>query len=587
MSLSQQLTQVMKDAFAAAGHDEKFGKVVTSKRRDLGQFQCNGALQAAQEHGRNPRKLAQAVIDNLATSDMVQSVTIAGPGFINLVVTDEYLVEFIRNTFTDNRFGCAITQNPRTVVVDYGGANVAKPMHVGHLRSAIIGESLKRLLRFSGDTVVGDIHLGDWGLPMGMIIAELKRRHPDWLYFHGDGSEGYPLDSPVTIQDLEELYPTASRRAQEDTQFMDEARQATAELQSRNPGYHALWRHFVDVSIQELKRDYGDLSVEFDLWLGESDTDDRIVPLVERLTSQGFARASDSALIVDVSSSGQEEMPPLILRKSDGAVLYATTDLATLESRVSELNADLILYVVDKRQSLHFEQVFQAAHRTGIAPDSVELEHIAFGTMNGKDGRPFRTRSGGVLKLRTLIQLLTDRAKIKIQEANYEVGLSETDLDAIAQIVGVAALKFADLVNHRTTDYVFDLDRFLSFEGRTGPYLLYTIARANSILRRWQDGDPAPEMLRSPSREVERELLLKMTELPDVFERSLEEYAVHHICEYVYTLCVHYNQFYHQCHILREQDRDQQLSWLYLTDCFVRMASRLVHWLGMEVPSRM
>jgi arginyl-tRNA synthetase len=587
-SLKDQLTALVADAFMTCGYDPRYGEVVYSSRPDLAQFQCNGALAAAKAYQTTPRQLAQAVAERLAASSIFAAVSVAGPGFINLTLTDDYLTAQLGQMLADERLGCQWPEHPQRIVVDYGGANIAKPMHVGHLRAAIIGESLKRLARFAGHDVVGDVHLGDWGLPMGMIIAELARRHPTWPYFSATDNDSFPAESPVTIDDLAEIYPAAVKRANEAATALEPARQATFELQRGRPGYRALWQHFVNVSVAELRRDYHDLNVDFDLWLGESDTQARIDPLINRLRAAGYTRESQGALVIDVTEAGDtRELPPLILVKSDGAVLYSTTDLATIEQRVQELGADLILYMVDKRQSTHFEQLFRAAYKTGVAPTGVGLEHIDFGTMNGKDGKPFRTREGGVLRLRTLIELLAAKAHERLVEIEAAQAYDDEEKEEIARKVGIATLKFADLANHRSIDYVFDLERFSAFEGRTGPYLLYTAVRARSLLRRAEAEGLAPGELLAPAATTERDLLLKLAELPDIVSLALAQRAPNHLCEYAYTLATTFNRFYHQHHILSETKGDQQASWLRVVQYTERMLEQVLDLLGIATPERM
>ncbi|MEZ4864080.1 MAG: arginine--tRNA ligase [Caldilineaceae bacterium] len=587
-SLRTKLTEIVGAAFVAGGYDRGYGEVQLSNRPDLSQFQCNGALPAAKAYGRKPREVAEAVVEQLRQHSCFQDVSVAGPGFINLTLTDGYLVEEIQQIAGDPQRGCSPTAQPYKVVVDYGGANVAKPMHVGHLRAAIIGESIKRLTRFVGHQVVGDVHLGDWGLPMGQIIAELADRHPDWPYFAADNLGPFPSESPVTIDDLEEIYPTASQRAKADPAFMEKARQATQELQRGRPGYRALWQHFVDVSVAELRRDYADLNVHFDLWLGESDTQGHLDELIARLRAEGYAQESEGALVIDVTQADDKrEIPPLLLVKSDGAVLYGTTDLATIDLRVQELDAEVILYVVDNRQSLHFTQVFRAAYKTGIAPAAVSLEHLGFGTMNGQDGKPFKTRAGGVMKLRSLIEMIEAKARERLAEVEIAQSYDATEKEAIAHMVGVATLKFADLSNQRTGDYIFDLDRLSAFEGRTGPYLLYTAARTKSILRKAVAEGLTFGPILTPSDEIERALLLKLTELPEVVAQSFAQRMPHHLCEYAYTLALAFNRFYHEHHILSEQNREQQTSWLGLAQCAVDTLELVLDLLGIAVPERM
>ncbi|MFQ5612505.1 MAG: arginine--tRNA ligase [Anaerolineae bacterium] len=587
-SLRTQLTAIVANAFAVRGFERAYGEVVVSDRPDLGQFQCNGALAAAKAHRRNPRQIAGDVVEALARPDVFREVSLAGPGFINLTLADEFLAAHLQGMTADERLGCPTTAHPRKIIVDYGGANIAKPMHVGHLRAGIIGESLKRLSRFLGHDVLGDVHLGDWGLPMGLIICELERRQPDLPYFDPDYHGPYPAESPLTISDLEEIYPAANQRAAGDPAFMEAARQATFDLQRKRPGYYALWRHFLDVSVAELKADYARLNVEFDLWLGESDVNDRIPPMVERLLAEGYARESEGAVIIDVSRpDDKHDIPPLILLKSDGAVLYGTTDLATIEQRVEEFGTELTFYVVDNRQSDHFRQVFRAAYKTGIAPPSVGLEHTGFGTMNGKDGKPFKTRAGGVMKLKDLIQMVTDKAVERMAEIEVAKGYDAAEQAGIARQVGLAALKFADLMNHRTKDYVFDLDRFSSFEGRTGPYLLYTAVRTKSILRKAEARGLEAGPLLPPASQAERVVMLKLAGLPDVLNLAFEARAPNHLCEYAYSLAMEFNRFYQKHHILREPDPARQASWLGLSHFSVAVLERVLDLLGIEVPERM
>ncbi|MGW8370520.1 MAG: arginine--tRNA ligase, partial [Gammaproteobacteria bacterium] len=486
-SLTTVLTGLVSEAFLQAGYEPRYGRVAESNRPDLAQFQCNGALEAAKAAGRKPRDVAAEVVSALnaspAASAMLAEIGIAGPGFINLDVTDEYLAAHVQG-MRDERLGSDPVASPDRYLIDYGGANVAKPMHVGHLRSSIIGESLKRIARFIGHDVTSDVHLGDWGLQMGMLIAELARRCPELPYFDASRDSGFPSESPVTIEDLQEMYPEASRRAKSSDEAMAAARTATMELQSGRPGYLALWRHLVAVSIAELRPDFEALGVSFDEWLGESDVADAIPALIERLKRDGSATLSEGAWIIDVAEPGDKKSPPpLIVAKSDGSALYGTTDLATIEQRLAS-GIEHMLYVVDNRQSDHFLQVFRAARKAGIAPPSVGLEHIGFGTMNGTDGKPFKTREGGVMRLKDLIEIITSKARERMAEAKVAQDFSADEAESVARDVGLAALKYADLMNHRARDYIFDLDRFSAFEGKTGPYLLYTTVRIRAILRK-------------------------------------------------------------------------------------------------------
>ena len=588
-SLIIRLGQAAADAFAAAGYDPKFGTVTVSDRPDLCQFQCNGALQAAKQHGERPRDVAAKVIAALRESGSASTlakIDMAGPGFINIDVTDDALAGQIASQSSHARLGVEPVAEPKKIFIDYGGANVAKPMHVGHLRSSIIGDSLKRVGRLLGHDVIGDIHLGDWGLQMGMLIAELERRQPELPYFDSNATV-FPAESPVTIEDLQQLYPEANARAKQDPEAMEAARLATAELQAGRAGYRALWRHFVDVSVRELRADFWSLGVEFDLWLGESDVADHVPALVEQLKAQGAAYLHEGALIVDVAEPGDKrELPPLLLTKSDGAALYSTTDLATLEQRMRD-RAEVILYVVDNRQSDHFEQVFRAARKTGIVPPNVILEHIGFGTMNGPDGKPFKTRAGGVMRLKDLMSSVTTKARERMTEAKVAADYSEDEKDAIATDVGLAALKYADLVNYRAKDYVFDLDRFSSFEGKTGPYLLYAVVRVKSIMDNAAARGLAPGRLIAPGSDAERRLMLTLAQFPDVVNLAFAARAPSYLAEYAYALATTFSKFYTDHHILSESDSARQVSWLALVSYTARVLEQALDMLGIHVPRRM
>jgi len=586
-SLIEKLTLIFSTAFEACGLDPVFGRVIISDRPDLGQFQCNGALAAAKAQKKNPRALAQNVVDALREKELFSQLSIAGPGFINITVADTFLAAHVRETAGDQRLGCEQISTPRNVIIDFGGPNVAKPMHVGHLRSTIIGDSLQRLFRFMGDRVTGDIHLGDWGLQMGMLICELNRRRPSLPYFEASHAGPYPDESPVTIEELEEMYPTAAARCKTDEKEMEAARQATAELQQGRTGYFALWRHFVAVSVKALKDDFEKLGVTFDLWRGESFYNDRIESMIANLKTSGHAVLSDQALVIPVSRpADKKELPPLILEKSDGGYLYGTTDLATIEERTKELHADLILYVVDKRQHLHFEQVFRAARLVSFAADA-GLEHIAFGTMNGPDGKPFKTRAGGVMKLKDLISMVTENALIRMHENRIAEDYDAAEYRDIAHKVGIATLKFADLNNHRTSDYVFDLENFSKFEGRTGPYLLYTSVRIKSILRKARETNLQPGSILPPAVPAERDLMLILSRLPDEVRNSYLDRAPNYLCDFAYTLAQTFSRFYQQCHILSEKDSAVQSSWLALSQLCLRELELLLFILGIDLPERM
>ena len=588
-SLREQLTERAVDAFKTCGFDPKYGEVVVSNRPDLGQFQCNGALSAAKQYKTNPRQIAQQVLDRLShQKEIFKEISLEGPGFINLTLTDTYILEHTHHVESDPRLGCDPSAESQKMIIDYGGPNIAKSLHVGHLRSAIIGESLKHLARFLGHEVIGDAHLGDWGTQMGMVISELKRRQPDLPYFNPNYRGPYPAEPPVTISELEEIYPTVSARSKTDPEVLEAARLATYELQQGRQGFRALWQHIYDISVIDLKENYDKLGIHFDLWMGESDTKDRIAALIERVQQEGWAYTSEGAIVIDVSDpEDKKEIPPLMLVKSDGSVLYATTDLATIDQRMNDFAPDGILYVVDGRQSDHFCQVFRGAYKTGIALSTVKLEHIGFGTMNGKDGKPFKTRSGDTLKLKEFIQMITDKALVLMEEADIAKNYDADERMRIAHRVGIATLKFADLMNHRTKNYIFDLDRFASFEGRTGPYLLYTAVRIKSILRNATERGLKPGIIGLPASDIERNILLKISELPDVLHYAFENRAPNFICDYAYTMASLFNNFYHEHHILNEKDKKRQGSWLGLSVLSLKVLELALELLGIEVPERM
>ncbi len=585
-SLSTELSAVAGAAFAAEGLSESFGQVQVSDRPDLAQFQCNGALAAAKQAKANPRAIADKVAARLKADIRFAKVEIAGPGFINLDVTDAVLAERARTAAKDSRLGAAKTGVGKSVVIDFGGPNVAKPMHVGHLRSSILGDCLQRLFRANGWTVTSDVHLGDWGLQMGQLIAEIGHRGVAPVYFEPEFKGPYPEQSPVTMDDLEEIYPAAVAACKADPARLEEARKATAELQAGRPGYRALWRHFVKVSEVGLSREFASLGVKFDLWKGEASVDALIPPMIEDLKARGLAVKSEGALVVPVArNSDKKEMPPLILVKSDGAVLYGTTDLATVIDRVQGQNPDLVLYVVDHRQHGHFEQVFRAAELAGLNGHAV-LEHVGYGTMNGTDGKPFKTRAGGVMKLYDLIAMATEEAEKRLAEQGLAEDYAAEERAAIARAVGIAAIKFADLSNHRTTDYIFDLDRFSRFEGKTGPYLQYATVRIQSILRKAEaDGIAlaAPEV-RSPE---ERALILQLLALGDALSSAEEKRAPNILCDYAFTLAQQFSRFYSEHHILSESDVELRAARLGLCAFTLAVATKVLALLGIEVPARM
>ena len=587
MSLLTDLSAIVGAAFERLGLDAALGEVVRSQRPELGQFQCNGALAGAKAAGRNPRDLASAVVEQLAAEPMIARLDLAGPGFINLDVTDGCLADRLAALAADDRFGVQ-QESPRKVIVDYGGANVAKDLHVGHIRVALIGESIKRMFRLAGHDVIGDVHLGDWGAPMGQLITEMEDRFPGLPYFDPDHEGGYPERSPVTIEDLQEMYPEAARKVADDPDFAARSRAATVALQAGRPGYRALWEHFCAVSIEALRSVYDALGVEFDLWLGEASVHDRIAPMVERMKDGGVAHVSDGALVVEVAKpDDSREIPPLMLVNSRGAFTYATSDLATIEERVDDFAAQEIVYIVDLRQSLHFEQVFRTARLAGMAGDDVILDHSGNGTVNGPDGRPFKTRAGGIPRLRDTIAEAIARAATRLDESDLATEYPEAERQEIARRVGLAALKYGELANHRASDYSFDLDRFTQLQGKTGPYIQYVTARASSLLARaahlgFVPGDPAP-----PGNDAERALIIELAHFPEVFDRALTGRAPNVLAEYAYDLAGRFNRFYDSCHVLTEADEGRRSSWLRLVETTLRELALVLDLLGIEVPRRM
>lgn len=588
MSVRSRLSEIVGDAFASLGLDRALGEVVPASRAEFGHFQCNGAMAAARSAGRPPRQIAEEVATIIRSRPELAAVEIAGPGFINLTVADDFLGREVGALTADERLGVPATPHPEVVVVDYGGPNVAKPMHVGHLRATIIGDSIARIFDFVGHQVIRDPHFGDWGLQMGMLIVEMERRHPDLPYFDPDYTGPYPEEPPVTLDDLQEMYPEIAARCAADPEWAEKARRATVALQQGRPGYRALWEQMVKVSLESQRRDFADLGVTFDVWYSESTVHDRVERMIERLRAEGYVEESEGALIIRVDlPDDTRELPPLILAKSDGGYLYGTTDLATIEMRVQDMGATLILYVVDARQADHFEQVFRAARKTGIAPPEVGLEHIKFGTMNGPDGKPFKTREGGVVRLRELIDMVTRTAEKRLAEAEIARNYPEEERRRIARQVGLAALKFGDLINNRVSDYTFDLDRFTSFEGKTGPYLQYGAVRIQSILRNASDRGFRPGPIITPTVDAERQLMLWLTRLPDVVTRALELRAPNGIAEFAYDLTSVFNRFYESCHILGEADPARRASWLSLVRLTLDALARLLDLLGIELPERM
>lgn len=577
----------MMEAFQASGYEEKFGKVTVSNRPDLCEYQCNGAMAAAKAYRKAPIMIANDVVEKLQDKSIFESAQAVNPGFINLKVNRNFLASYLNEMARDENLSVEKTETPKTIVIDYGGPNVAKPLHVGHLRSAIIGESIKRMGRFLGHKVIGDVHLGDWGLQMGLIITELSKRQPDLVYFAEDYQGEYPEEAPFTVSELEEIYPTASKKSKEDEAYKNEALEATLELQKGRRGYRALWDQIMKVSVADLKKNYEKLSVDFDLWKGESDADPYIPGLVDYLKEKGYAYMDQGALVVDVKEeSDTKEIPPCMILKSDGASLYTTTDLATIVQREEDFHPDEIIYVVDKRQELHFVQVFRCAKKTHLVPEKTELSFVGFGTMNGKDGKPFKTREGGVMRLERLISEINEEMYKKIVENRSVKG---DDAHKTAQMVGLSAIKYGDLSNQASKDYVFDVDRFTSFEGNTGPYILYTIVRIKSILNRYKEegGSPEEGEILGAANDSEKALMMALSKLNAVIQPAFQEKAPHKICSYIYELANAFNSFYHETKILGEENEDQKTSWIQVLILTRKVLETCIGLLGFEAPDRM
>ena len=550
--LAVYIEEVLKEAFKACEYDENFAKVTVSNRPDLCEYQCNGAMAAAKTYRKAPIMIAGNVVEKLQENPVFESVEAVNPGFINLKVNKTFLADYLNRMLADSRLSVEEAKNPKTIVIDYGGPNVAKPLHVGHLRSAIIGESIKRMGRFLGHKVIGDVHLGDWGLQMGLIITELSKRKPELVYFDESYEGEYPKEAPFTVSELEEIYPTASGKSKTDEAYKNEALEATLQLQQGRRGYRALWKHIMEVSVNDLKKNYAKLKVDFDLWMGESDADAYIPDMVKYLKDEGYAYVDQGALVVDVKEeSDTKEIPPCMILKSDGASLYNTTDLATIVQRMEDFHPDEIIYVVDKRQELHFIQVFRCAKKANMVDENTKLTFVGFGTMNGKDGKPFKTREGGVMRLERLIGEINEEMFKKIV---YNRSVKDENAEKTAQMVGLSAIKYGDLSNQASKDYIFDIDRFTSFEGNTGPYILYTIVRIKSILSRYvEDGNSLEEgAIHEAVNSSEKNLMLELARFNAVIEPAFEEKAPHRICSYIYDLANAFNSFYHETRILGE-----------------------------------
>ncbi len=588
------ITDEVTKAFTECGYDAKYAKVTLSNRPDLCEYQCNGAMAAAKEYKKAPFMIADEVVEKLAANPIFAMAESVKPGFLNLKIDEAYLADYVAKMQEDEgRFGCEKTEAPKTIMIDYGGPNVAKPLHVGHLRSAIIGESVKRIGKFMGHNVIGDVHLGDWGLQMGLIITELKQRRPELVYFNDTYTGEYPEEAPFTISELEEIYPTASKKSKEDEAYKEAAMQATFELQHGKRGYQALLKHILNVSVTDLKRNYANLNVSFELWKGESDAQPYIPDMVQKMKDDGFAYISDGALVVDVKEeTDTKEIPPCMILKSDGASLYNTTDLATMVWRMKDYNPDELIYVVDKRQELYFTQVFRCARKTGIVKPETELKFLGFGTMNGKDGRPFKTRDGGVMRLEHLISGINEEMLAKIQEnqkTKENLGISTEEAENTAKMVALAAIKYGDLSNQASKDYIFDIDRFTSFEGNTGPYILYTIVRIKSILNKYHGlgKDESGAVIGAAHSKSEKDLMLELSKFNAVMESAFEETAPHKICSYIYDLANAFNSFYHGTKIMSEENETVQKSYIRLLELTKSVLETCIDVLGFSAPERM
>ena len=583
----EMLTEEMQQAFTAAGYDGSLGKVMLSNRPDLCEYQCNGAMAGAKLYKKAPIMIANDVAEQLKDSKVFSEVVAVAPGFLNLKVSEAFLLTYLQGMEANEKFGLEKPEHPKKIIIDYGGPNVAKPLHVGHLRSAVIGESVKRISRYVGHEVIGDVHLGDWGLQMGLVITGLQERQPELVYFDENYAGEYPEEAPFTISELEEIYPAASAKSKEDPEYKAKAMEATFKLQSGVRGYRALWKHIINVSVNDLKKNYSKLNVEFDLWKGESDVHDIIPEMVAYMNDSGYAHLSEGALVVDVKEdTDTKEIPPCMILKSDGASLYNTTDLATIMERMKLYHPDELIYVVDKRQELYFEQVFRCARKTKLVEPETELKFLGFGTMNGKDGKPFKTRQGGVMRLENLIKDTQDEMYKKIKEGR---DMEDAEARKVADVVAISALKYGDLSNQASKDYVFDIDRFTSFEGDTGPYILYTIVRIKSILNKYkeQGGDLTAVKLQQPGNASEKELAMELAQFNTMIATAGEELAPHKVCAYIYDLANAFNHFYHETKILGEENEERKQGLVALLVLTRDILETCIDMLGFEAPEKM
>ncbi|MCR5502393.1 MAG: arginine--tRNA ligase [Lachnospiraceae bacterium] len=581
------ITEEMKGAFEKAGYDPELGKVSVSNRPDLCEYQCNGAMAGAKLYHKAPVAIAGEVAGKLAESRVFSMAEAVNPGFLNLKLREDFLSEYLKEMAASEKYGLEAPEKPKTVIVDYGGPNVAKPLHVGHLRSAVIGEAVKRLCAYVGHRAIGDIHMGDWGLQMGLVITEIRERMPDLPYFDPDFDGEYPEDAPCTVEDLSEIYPTASGKSKDDPAYRERAMEATLKLQNGDRGCRALWERIMKISVENMKEIYDSLDVHFELWNGESTVQELIPGMLRYLKEKDYMHLSEGAWVIDVKEeSDTKEMPPCIVVKSDGASLYNTTDLATIMDRVHKYAPEQMIYLTDKRQDLYFEQVFRAARKSGLVPSETELVHIGFGTVNGKDGHAFKTREGGVMKLSDLIADTCERTHDRILESRE---MPEEEALKTASIVALAALKYGDLSNQATKDYIFDMEKFTSFEGDTGPYILYTIVRIKSILAKIaESGTDLGKAVFSVSRsEAEKSLMTDLARFNAVIEAAYREIAPHRICAYIYELANDFNRFYHETKIVTEEDEEKKSGWIALLLLAKGILETCIGILGFTAPDKM
>ena len=582
MSFIKTLENDLKNIIKNAGFEIDNVVLSVSNRPDLGEYQLNDAMKLAKEYKMNPREIATKIVEEINKDNRFTNVNIAGAGFINISIDNTYLLECM-NKMIEDVYNNIDLQGKKKIILDYGGANVAKALHVGHLRSANIGEALKRLARTLGNETLADAHLGDWGRPIGLVMLEIKKRNPNLPYFDDNYEGEYPSESPVTNDDLMELYPLASTKAKEDEEYMEEARIMTAKFQSRDKGLMALWEHIMNVSKTDIKRIYDRLNTTFEIWNGESDEDEYIPELIEYLEEKNLIQDSQGAKIIEVKQEDDDhEVPPLLLVKSNGGASYETTDLACIWERVKNYNPDEMWYLTDVRQALHFEQVFRAAKKSGIVKEDVKLEFVPFGTMNGSDGKPFKTRDGGVMRLEDLLNLSVEECEKKILP-----NITGEEREEIAEKVGIAAVKYADLIPFRGTDYVFDITKFSDLEGKTAPYLLYSTIRMKSLLNKAKSANIEFNNLKTIKSEYDRDIMLNVLNLPLALTKSYESKSLNEITDYIYKLTSSYNKFYSENRILNEEDVDVKLSWLALTKLVLNINLMLLDILGIDCPNKM